>query len=82
MSSIFLLATFGVICISNAAIINQDVKRHIVLTSSIVRMDIEIQAINCDDNYMVVFPELIGKHMAYVAATEKGKSLTVAEPIS
>jgi hypothetical protein len=73
---------FAAISELSAVIVNKEITRTIDATSAVVKLTIDIKAINVNGEYDITFQNTQAKHVAFLSATSKGKALTVNAPVS
>ena len=77
-----LFVIFSTICVISSEVINTEVQRTIDLTSPIVKVTIDVKAINIEKEYQIGFPDFQAKQLAFLSVSKKGgKSLPTTAPV-
>lgn len=79
---IFLIACLVAVVQISASVVNKEITRTIDATAAVVKLTIDIKATNVDGEYDLSFLDNQAKHIAFLSASSKGKTLSVTAPVS
>ena len=63
--------------------VNKNVTRLIDASKAIIKVTITVKAANVDDDYVVVFPDDLARHLSFLSVSgSKGKQLNISAPVT
>jgi oligosaccharyltransferase complex subunit alpha (ribophorin I) len=81
-NSLFIVVALLALIDGVTSAVNKDVQRTIDASSAILKIYIDIKAIEVEKEYQLIFPTDHAKNLAFLSVTQKGNNLAITAPVA